>query len=325
MRILLAGYYGYNNLGDELLCRTIYDALREHHLVTILDRKKRKIPLLLKMIERNDCLLFGGGSLLQDVSGKGLTVLFYAGLAILAKLLGKKVYFVGQGIGPVRKSFNIWLVRRALGLADFVSVRNKESAAFLQASGINNFTMANDLFFAAKIKYKAVANKRRKIVFSFRPLNIDYSGELVQIMREIALLPNTDFYIVPMHAPYDEEIIAPLKKIPGVNCIEYDQEKIIQTIAEADLAVGMRMHFLLLAAKHHVPFIGIAYDPKVSALCRQLRMSHIEVNKLGELPELIISEMPKKKVRTQQMVLALRCEEAISKEAFNYLLEKLEK
>lgn len=325
MRILLAGYYGYNNLGDELLCRTIGDILiNNHHQVTVLSRVNRKVPKLLALVWQNECLLFGGGSLLQDVSGRGLTIVFYAGLAILAKLLGKKVFFVGQGIGPVRKNFNIWLVRKALMVSDFVSVRNKESAAFLQAAGINKFFMANDLFFAAKVKFNAVNNKRKKIVFSFRPLNFDYAKELVLIMQELATIPNTDFYIVPMHAPFDEQIIAPLKKIPGVHCVAYNQEKIIQTIAQADLAVGMRMHFLLLAAKHHVPFIGIAYDPKVTALCRQLRMSYIEVNKLAELPALIISELPRRKIRTQQMVLALRCEEAIAREAVINLLERLD-
>ncbi|MFZ0683651.1 MAG: polysaccharide pyruvyl transferase family protein, partial [Candidatus Cybelea sp.] len=47
-------------------------------------------------------------------------------------------------------------------------------------------------------------------------------------------------------------------------------EKAAAILQGARLAIGMRLHALVLAARFAVPFLAIPYDPKVTALCEDL-------------------------------------------------------
>ena len=129
VNILISGYYGFDNIGDESILRTLVSSLREHIpdcSLTVLShnptstREKygveavdRMSPVaILRAVKKCDMLISGGGSLLQDVtSSKSLH--YYLSIIRCAEFFHKKVFIYSQGIGPIDRPGN----RRAAAAA----------------------------------------------------------------------------------------------------------------------------------------------------------------------------------------------------------------
>ena len=108
--ILISGYYGFDNIGDESILRAVINSIRARLpecTLTVLShdpagtREKygveavdRMAPLeILRAVRRCDMLISGGGSLLQDVTSSK-SLLYYLSIIRLAKHYGKKVFML---------------------------------------------------------------------------------------------------------------------------------------------------------------------------------------------------------------------------------------
>ncbi|WP_135552014.1 polysaccharide pyruvyl transferase CsaB [Paenibacillus cymbidii] len=154
-RIVISGYYGFRNSGDEAVLQSILLALRQEGeaagvkvvpVVLSIDPEwtsrtygveavhRMKLGRVFAAIRSADGLVSGGGSLLQDVTG-GLTIPYYIGIMKLALWLRKPVFIYSQGIGPVHNRRYYGWIRRTFGKCRYVSVRDAESAALLESMG----------------------------------------------------------------------------------------------------------------------------------------------------------------------------------------------
>lgn len=146
--IVVSGYYGFANLGDEAILAALCADLEvlggfsrreilvlSHnpadtesvHGVRAIDRYNLRKVWQILGIARG--FVSGGGSLLQDVTGPR-SIPYYLGLAELALLRKIPVVMYGQGIGPVQSAlFRRW-VRRVYGRSSAYSVRDRHSADF---------------------------------------------------------------------------------------------------------------------------------------------------------------------------------------------------
>jgi polysaccharide pyruvyl transferase CsaB len=156
MRLVLSGYYGFRNSGDEAVLRSILFALeqagaergvRVEPVVLSADPAwtsrqygvesvpRMKPAEVLSALRGSDGLISGGGSLLQDATGLG-SIPYYLGILELARWFGKPTFIYAQGIGPVNRSMFHWPIARAFRKAAYVSVRDEESAALLRRFGV---------------------------------------------------------------------------------------------------------------------------------------------------------------------------------------------
>lgn len=151
-RIVILGWYGSNNTGDEALVQIIVSQLREHgfnDLVALstdpaktggrlgirsVPRSLLKLKALREMRGAN-ALILGGGGLIQDgTSVYNLPV--YAVYALVARLLGLKVIGWGLGAEPLWTPLGRLLARIICGLSDYFSVRDLASKRLLVRAGV---------------------------------------------------------------------------------------------------------------------------------------------------------------------------------------------
>ena len=150
--ILISGYYGFNNIGDESILRTVIDNLREKLPdvdITVLSQspaqtsekygvkaaKRMSLWSIFRSVRRCDMLLSGGGSLLQDATS-GRSILYYLFILRLAQLLGKRTFIYSQGIGPISAPRNRRLAAFVLRRTDGIVVRDAGSRDLLLEIGV---------------------------------------------------------------------------------------------------------------------------------------------------------------------------------------------
>ncbi|ALS26065.1 polysaccharide pyruvyl transferase [Paenibacillus sp. 32O-W] len=155
-RLVISGYYGFRNSGDEAVLKSILLALKEQGAAQGADIRpvvlsadpawtaemygvdavhRMRPAEVLRALRASDGLISGGGSLLQDATG-ALTIPYYTGIIKLAQLLGKPTFIYSQGIGPVNRRWMDPLIRHVMQRSTYVSVRDAESAELLGRMGV---------------------------------------------------------------------------------------------------------------------------------------------------------------------------------------------
>lgn len=162
LRLVLSGYYGFRNSGDEAVLQSILNALdqageeqgvyvepivlsgdpawtaRQYGVWSVPRMKLREVR---EAIAASDGVISGGGSLLQDATGLG-SIPYYLGILEMARWARKPTYIYAQGIGPVKRRMFGPFIARAMRRAAYVSVRDAESAALLAGFGVREDRVA---------------------------------------------------------------------------------------------------------------------------------------------------------------------------------------
>ena len=305
-RIVISGYYGFNNIGDESILKAVVDNLRdriEDIDITVLSQNpestrekfgvkavdRMSVAQIVKSIARSDLLISGGGSLLQDVTSKR-SILYYLAVMWIALFFGKKVFIYSQGIGPVNSGLNRRLMIKTLRKVDYIVVRDEGSREFLLDCGLSPEKMIVTADPVIRIKPPDL-EEGRKIL---KEADFDFSTDTPKIGIAIkGKLKDEDFLsevccgikglisrydarivLIPFHFSEDMPITEEIQRRIGdnVTCIKKKclTEEMLSIIGNMDLLVGVRLHSLIHSAIMEVPMIGISYDPKVNSFMKSM-------------------------------------------------------
>jgi polysaccharide pyruvyl transferase CsaB len=165
-RVLIAGYYGHGNAGDEaILAALLRDlsglapdrsftvasgnparTLSEHAGHGVAAVADRDIPALVEAVRASDLVILGGGGLFQDywevdpevfLTPRHGGIYSYLLFPVLAALLGRPAVIYAVGVGPLRTAEGRRLTRAAFELCRRATVRDDASLALLREIGVS--------------------------------------------------------------------------------------------------------------------------------------------------------------------------------------------
>lgn len=299
-RILLAGYLGSGNLGDDAIMASFAEAIgREgiecsalsgnpeetYRLHRVAGVPRRDMAAVEKAIQSHDALVFPGGSVFQD-STSVKSVAYYHSLVDKAKKAKKRVYLVGQGVGPVKSFFGKRWTLDAFKAADEVSVRDGQALETLRSLGIKTpiRVTADTAFLMPEPQHAEGASESfgvggmKTVGIAPRPIKgVDVAG----IVAELCARVHREGYmpvLIPMDRNEDVPLIQKISdrqggKIPDLRKVVSPFE-VLNRLDRMDLCVAFRLHAGILATAAGVPPLMVSYDPKVSAFARVLGLGN---------------------------------------------------
>jgi polysaccharide pyruvyl transferase CsaB len=290
MQVILCGYYGYGNGGDEALLATLLQMLPKYvspvvlsgnpafteslHGVPACDRRK---PLaVLNLLRTSQAFIWGGGSLIQD-STSALSPWYYCALLLTAHFMGLKTIAWAQGIGPLNRPQTQWIARQAFRRCDGISVRDAGSMAWIDRWRRTATNAPDPVWALAASPASAVDNlpsPRIAVVLRSHPLlTPERLDRIIQALKDFHTHTQAFILLVPFQKSQDLAITQSIHaKLPNISQIiqSSDPRELKGVFQGVEMAIAMRLHGLIMAASEGCRCFGISYDPKVQRLMEEI-------------------------------------------------------
>ncbi len=307
MRSLLSGYYGKGNGGDEALLATLLQMLPSHVTPVVLsgnpeetrDRynveahNRMAIVPVLQALRSCDALIWGGGSLIQDVTST-ISPFYYGGLMGLAQKMGLQTIAWAQGIGPLVRPQTRWMARQNFAGCTKVSVRDRSSAALLSDWQIPHILAPDPVWALASKPVPEIADlptPRVAVTLRQHPqLTPTRLNNLTRALVDFQKATQAFILLLPFQKSEDLGIAQAIKPyladVSQILCLE-DPQILKGVFRGVEMAIGMRLHSLIMAAAEGCRCFALSYDPKVNRLMEDLAIPGWNLSDLPDDPNLI--------------------------------------
>ncbi len=304
-KILISGYFGYGNQGDEAILAALSKGLQEnlsgvrpvvlsahpartkkmHGLEAV---NRWRLARVWKELGSSKALITGVGGLYQDVTSNR-SLWYYLFIVYMAWLRGIPIFIAGCGIGPIKHRFNRRVTGFILKKARFISVRDEKSVQVLKGWGIEKSRLHQGEDLALGLEFsglqsmsisdkenqgkKILAVSLRKPVKNNRGFNRTIARAINRMGEEFKI----KVLFIPMYYQKDIDLTKETAQnlqveseiVDSYNMTPY---QVMEVIKRCHVLLGMRLHALEFAYLLHIPFLAISYDPKVEEFVEKLNV-----------------------------------------------------
>lgn len=303
--ILISGYYGFKNSGDDAILTAILEGLRTYKKdvkILVLSKNPAETKRIYgvdaanrfnfvevrRAIKNSKVFLNGGGNLIQDGTSTR-SLMYYLTTILMAKRFGLKIMLYANGIGPVKKTLNRAITAKVIDKADVITLREEASLREIKDLGITKpqVILTADPAFTLKpcedketeeiLEKEGISKETPLVGISLRKWK-----NLQEYVKQVAGAADYMYekhgitsVLIPMHYPHDiaigNEVAALMKHKPHVIKNKYNVSQTLGLIQSMDMVIGMRLHTLIYGASLQVPVIGLIYDPKVEGFLEYIK------------------------------------------------------
>lgn len=263
--ILLWGYWGGYNVGDELILRSELDLIGRDKVIVVVRGSVRYVKKLhnveaipfykaVSLVNKYSNVV-GGGGLFQDKTS--IRNLFYYMYPII---FGRRSFLLGVGIGPIRHPFSKLLVKNGIRSVLWGIVRDRLSYKFLKSLGKEYVWQAPDLTFV--LDWDIPVQPNDTIILIPGPALGNYWHRIKKVIGKrkvivIEFLPNIDKqwrYLYPSSWHIHN----------GPNLLLNNE--LIELLSISDHWIVGRLHGIILACILGAKFYPVVYDIKMLLL-----------------------------------------------------------
>lgn len=270
MKVLVSGYLGFGNLGDEAILAGVAGGLRSRgHDVRALSatpaatRTAHDLPASHRLLGlpgalgASDALVSGGGGLLQDATSRR-SLRYYLGVIRAARATGLRVTVFAQSIGPLSSAGRRAVARALRGVP--VAVRDAGSEALLAELGIASHRVAD-----AALTLRPPPVRQVGGVLLIPRAGVAGARAGLEAVARDALRAGRPVGVLPLQPGDDaREADAIAAAVPGVERRRATRpDEALARCAEVERVVSVRLHGLVFALRAGRAHVGVAYDPKV--------------------------------------------------------------
>lgn len=294
--VLISGYYGFDNFGDEAILGVLVKKLKELNAnIRVLSKNPTKTASLYSVkstqsfcllqatlrLMQCDVLIAGGGSLLQDVTSIK-SLFYYLWVINTALLLKKRVIIFAQGIGPINNRFGRFLTKNTLKKCSLVTVRDEKSLFLLRGWGIN-VDLVCDPLFDLSMASSIASNKVGVQLRGFKTLKENLLVKLAEQVnkefsdKEIGIYSFQDSLDLEVCKRFEKNLLAINPQIKTKLIFNQTSNEILDKISKLDYMIAMRFHANLIALKYGIKTLAICYDEKVEKLATEAQIPFVSM------------------------------------------------